>query len=233
MRVLGLIPARGGSKAIPRKNLALLAGQPLIAYTFEAARASVTLDRTLVSTDDAELAALARESGAEAPFLRPPELAADAAPMLPVLRHALDWLSGHEGYRPDAVALLQPTSPLRRAEHIDAAVRLLGETGADNVVSVVAVPHQFSPPSVLRFEGGRLVPFLEGGAQVLRRQDKPAVFARNGPAVLVVRTAVLEQGRLYGDDVRPLIMEARESVDIDSAEDLAWAEYLLQRGRAG
>lgn len=230
MNVLGLIPARGGSRGIPRKNLAPLAGRPLLAYTCQAAGASKALARTVLSTDDAEIAAAARGWGTEVPFRRPAHLADDDTPMVDVVRHALGWLAEHQGYRPEAVVVLQPTSPLRRAEHIDAAVELLAASGADTVVSVVRVPHQFSPVSLMRLQGERLVPLLDGPL-VLRRQDKPRVYARNGPAVLATRTAVIERAGLYGAEVRALEMDPADSVDVDDLTDLALAEFWLSRRR--
>jgi len=229
VNVLGVVPARGGSKAIPRKNLASIAGRPLLAYTVDAVRASRRLTRVVVSTEDAAIADAARALGLEVPFLRPVELASDDTPMLPVLQHASRALA-RDGFAADAVVLLQPTSPFRRAEHIDRAVDLLESTGADSVVSVVEVPHPFTPVSVLRLDGERLHPYLDGDT-VARRQDKPRLFARNGPAVLAVRTRVLEEGSLYGRDSRPLLMEAAESIDIDGPGDLALAELLLGGGR--
>ena len=225
MRVLGLIPARGGSKGIPRKNALPVAGKPLVAWTIEAAR-SARLDRVVVSTDDDEIAALAREHGAEV-LERPAELAADATPALPVIRHALEHDLGREA---DAVAYLQPTSPLRRPGHIDAALDLLAP-GVDSVVSVVAVPHCFNPVSVLRLgEDGALAPFLPDQPLLLRRQDKPVVYARNGPAVLVVRReTVLEAGVLYGPRTLPLVMSRHDSHDIDEPFDLELVEWLLRR----
>lgn len=226
--VLGIIPARGGSKGIPGKNLVLLAGLPLIEYTLRAARAARSLTRVLVTTDDRQIADLVQSRGAAAPFLRPPELAADDTPMLPVVQQALQWLRDREGYAPEAVVVLQPTSPLRRAEHIDEAVKLMVERQADTVVSVMEVPHQFNPVSVMRLKAGRLVPYLEGPL-ILRRQDKPRVYARNGPAVLATRRQVIEAGSLYGRVVLPLVMSQADSVDIDGREDLLLAEYYLSR----
>jgi CMP-N,N'-diacetyllegionaminic acid synthase len=223
MRLLGVIPARGGSKGVPRKNLAPLGGRPLIAYTCDAARGSTRLGRTIVSTDDEEIANVARASGAEVPFLRPAELSGDDVPILEVLLHALETVD-----EADAVVLLQPTSPLRTARHVDEAVDLFAASGADSVVSVVRVPHAFTPGSLLRLDGGRLVPMLDG-EQAQRRQDKPLLYARNGPAVLVVRAETLRTGSLYGDDSRPYEMDAASSVDIDSAVDLELAERLLGR----
>ena len=225
MNVLGVIPARGGSKGIPNKNLALLCGRPLLAYTADAVKASTRLTRAIVSTDDERIAECAKALGLEVPFMRPAAIAADEAPMLPVLQHALEAM-GANGFETNIVVLLQPTSPLRRAEHIDAAIDWLQRTAADSVVSVVEVPHQFNPLSVMRIEDGLLKPFLDGPT-VTRRQDKPKVFARNGPAVLAVRASVVASGSLYGDRSWPLGMSAEDSLDIDTPWDLRLVEFAL------
>jgi CMP-N-acetylneuraminic acid synthetase len=231
MRVLGIIPARGGSKSIPLKNIALLAGRPLLAYTAEAALASRHLARTILSTDSPEIAKVGRDAGLEVPFLRPAKFAGDQSPAIDAIRHALSALAASESFEPDAVMLLQPTSPLRRAEHIDAAIELLRDSGADSVVSVVPVPHQFNPVSLMKRDGDRLVPWMPGQL-ITRRQDKPLVYARNGPAILLTRASVLlEQNRLYGDDCRPLIMHPADSLDIDDAADLEYVEYVIGRRR--
>ncbi len=229
MNVLAVIPARGGSKGLKGKNLLPLAGRPLLAYTAEAARASSRLGRVIVSTDDGAIADAARGLGLEVPFVRPADLAADHTPMLPVLQHAARAMR-EQGFDADVVVLLQPTSPLRRSEHIDDAVDLLVSSGADSVVTVVEVPHQFNPVSVMRLDGERLRPYADGPL-VTRRQEKPRVFARNGPAVLAVRTAVLDAGSLYGDHCRPLVMGAEESIDVDTAADLDLAGFYLSRIR--
>jgi CMP-N,N'-diacetyllegionaminic acid synthase len=220
--IVGLVPARAGSKGIPRKNLAPVAGKPLLAWTVEAALASRRLTRTVVSTDSEEIAELARSLGAEA-LARPAELAGDDTPMLDVVVHALAELPDC-----DVLVLLQPTSPLRRAEHVDAAVDLLLDSGAESVVSVVEVPHAFRPASLMRLEGGRLVP-LDAGAPLLRQQ-KPPVYARNGPAVLALRRDRLDPGRgLYGGDCRPYVMGQRDSLDVDGPFELELAGLLLAR----
>jgi len=136
MRCLGLIGARGGSKGIPRKNLVDLAGHPLIYYTFNEARKSKLLDRVVLSTDDPEIAALAKSCGVEVPFLRPAHLASDTAVLADAIQHALEWLQDHEGYAPDAILLLQPTSPLRQTRHIDEALTLFQNENADSVISL-------------------------------------------------------------------------------------------------
>lgn len=215
--ILGLIPARGWNTEAG-KNLWSLGGKPLLAWTVEAARSSTMLQRVVVSTQSEEIGAVARGLGAEV-LARPPELAGDDVPMRDVVAHALSELPACE-----ALVLLQPTSPLRRAEHIDDAVRLLLETDADSVVSVVEVPHQFRPGSLMELEGDRLVP-LDRTAPLLRQQ-KPVVYARNGPAVLALRPDRLAKS-LYGGDCRAYVMDPGDSVDVDGPEDLRFAEFLL------
>ena len=235
MEVLALIPARGGSKGVPGKNIRPLAGRPLIAWSCEAARGSRRVTRTIVSTDDEAIARVARAEGAAVPFMRPPALAADDTPMLAVVQHALRELEASERYRPAVVVLLQPTSPLRTAAHVDAAIETLLQTGADSVVTVVEVPHLFNPLTVLRVEGDRLVPFsgdAKDARTFARRQDKPRVFARNGPAVLAMRVGTIASGSLYGADSRPLVMSVEESVDIDSPFEFELAEWALTRARS-
>ena len=214
MEIVGLIPARGGSKDIPRKNLALVGGKPLISWTVEAAQRALELSRIVVSTDDDEIAAAA---GVET-LWRPAILARDDTPMLDVVRHAIGEL------RPEILVLLQPTSPLRRPEHVDAAVRLLQESGADSVVSVVEVPHRYAPESLMDVVDGRVVP--RGSART--RQEKARVFARNGPAVLALRSSRLGDD-LYGGDCRPFVMDERDSLDVDSPFDLELADLLLRQ----
>lgn len=224
MEVLGIIPARGGSQGISRKNLIPLFGRPLITYTCAAALGSKLLTRIIASTDDEEIASVIRAAGIEVPFLRPSDLAGNSTPMLPVIQHAL---SAIQPYRPECVVLLQPTSPLRRPEHIDSAVTHLSDSGADTVVTIVEVPHNFNPASVLRMTDGVLTPYASGPS-ILRRQDKPRVFARNGPAVLVTKTSVIDSGKLYGDVVRGFEMSRADSIDIDGPEDLEFAELYLR-----
>ena len=219
MQVVGLVPAREGSKGIPRKNLAPLAGKPLLAWTIAAASESSTVTRTVVSTDWDEAAELARQLGAEV-LGRPRALAEDDTPMLDVVRHALAELGGCE-----ALVLLQPTSPLRRAAHVDEAVRLLLESGADAVVSVVEVPHGFRPGKLMAAEDGRLVRL---GWEPPHRHSAAPLYARNGPAILALRPERLGDD-LYGGDCRPYVMDLLDSVDVDGPDDLRLAEFLLTR----
>ena len=159
MNVLGVIPARGGSQRIPRKNIALCAGRPLLSYTCEAALGSRLLTRTVLSTEDEEIAAMARNEGMEV-LVRPGHLAQAETPMAPVLLDVLERLG-----EPDALVLLQPTSPLRTSRHIDEAVSLFLDQSADSVVSVRLAPHIFHPLKLQRLHQGRLVPYLPEGAQ--------------------------------------------------------------------
>jgi CMP-N-acetylneuraminic acid synthetase len=226
VRLLAIIPARGGSKGIPRKNICPLGGRPLIAYSIDAARGSSAIDRTVVSTDDDEIAAISRSLGAEV-RMRPAVLAQDDTPTRAVLAHVVAELEG-EAYRPDAVMTLQPTSPLRTAQHIDAAAALFAaDPRADSLVSCIAVPHVFHPLSVMRRTAdGYLEPFL-AEPQPHRRQDKETVFARNGAAIYITRTPRLTE-YVFGGRLIPFLMDAASSVDIDTLDDLRAAERLIQ-----
>lgn len=227
MSIVAVIPARAGSKGIPRKNLVRIVGRPLIAYAIEAAQNAASADRVLISTDDSEIADVARELGAEVPFLRPAELANDAAPMLGVMRHALAWLES-QGVAVEALVLLQPTSPLRTGRHVEEAIALFRSAPASSVVSVVEVPHRFNPVSVMKLSAqGTLVPFLGDQIIAIRRQDKPNAYARNGPAVLISHPDTLRSGQLYGASCLPYLMSEEDSLDIDTPQDLLLAEQAL------
>jgi CMP-N,N'-diacetyllegionaminic acid synthase len=232
LRVLGVITARGGSKGIPGKNLNPLAGKPLIVYTIDAARESGALDRLILSTDDPAIANQARIAGCDAPFIRPPDLARDDTPHLPVMQHAVRWLAEHEGYRPDAVMILQPTSPRRRPIDIVEAIRLLERTGADSVVSVSGVPAHFNPMRMLRVdESGNARLFVSGEPvrrRINRRQDMPAAWTMNG-AVYLFRIEVLTAAEpgLYGDRVVVYPMPEDLGISIDDMDDWKAAERAL------
>jgi len=232
MRVLAVVPARGGSKGIPRKNLAPLAGRPLIAYTIQAALAATRVERCVVSTEDAEIANVSRGFGAEV-VPRPAPLARDETPTLPVLQHAIRFLGESEGYRPDAVLTLQPTSPLRTARHIDEAVAMfVADPYAQSLVSCIEVPHVFHPRSVMRRgSGGYLEPYLEGPPPT-RRQEKEPVFARNGAAIYITRTECLDRF-IFGGRLLCYLMDEASSIDVDSGDDLVRAEQALTASERG
>lgn len=221
-RILGIIPARGGSKGISGKNIRLLNGKPLIQYTAEVARSAGLLDRLILTTDSAEIAEVARSLGIEVPFIRPSELAQDDTPMLPVIEHVLQFM-GAEGWQPDIILLLQPTAPLRRTEHIEKAVNLLIETKCDSVVSVVEVPRHYAPDFVLRLEDGKLKPFLDAPL-VTRRQDARPAYSRDGTIYAFLYDVLIKKNSIYGDDCRPLIIPAEQSCNLDTMEDWQEAE---------
>ena len=226
--MLGIVPARGGSKGIPRKNLALLDGRPLIAWTIQSALESGAFERLIVSTDDYEIAEVARREGADVPFFRPAEFAGDVAPAIGVIRHALDALGLALSDSSSSVAYLQPTSPFRTVAQLREAVELFKKQQPDTLVSVQRVPHNMVPSA-------QMVPLGEGrplwldspASQVLRRQEKAVTYARNGPAILIVSARdVLEHGRLYGDRVLGYEMDRLSSLDIDDPSDLDMARAL-------
>jgi CMP-N,N'-diacetyllegionaminic acid synthase len=230
VNLVGIIPARGGSKRIPRKNLAVCAGQPLLGYTLSAALGSRLLQRVLLSTDDEEIAAYGRASGVEVPYLRPAHLAADDTPMIAVLQDLVDWLVRDQTSRVEAITLLQPTSPLRRAEHIDQAIELFhSRPEAESVVSVVVPPHIFHPLKLSKPSPRGLVPYLDNVPPAIGHRNVPIVYARNGPAILVTRTDVICRGELFGSPSLPYVMRFEDSIDIDEPFDLELAETLLMR----
>jgi CMP-N,N'-diacetyllegionaminic acid synthase len=224
--VLALIPARRGSKGVARKNLQDVGGTPLVGLAAVAAAAAASVDRVVVSTDDDEIAEAAAAHGAEAPFRRPAELSGDDVGDFPVLAHALGLLRETDGYEPDVVVWLRPTSPLRTAEDVEDAVALLRETGADCVRSVCLAEHH--PYWMKRLEGGRLLPYAPGADERShpRRQELPPVYRLNG-AVDVVRTAsALAAGEMFPGDMRGYVMPVERSVDVDTPFDLAVARAL-------
>ncbi len=233
MRVLGLIPARGGSKGIPRKNIRLLAGKPLLAYTASAALAATRPARVILSTEDAEIAAVGRACGLDVPFLRPAALAQDDTPTLPVVQHALRELAA-VGDLYDAVCLLQPTHPLRTAATIDACVDLLAAGTADSVVTVLPVPAEYHPAWVY-FAAADGALHLSNGAATPppRRQDLPPAFHREGSVYVTRTTVVLAGDSLYGTRLLGYPVTGLPSVNLDTADDWARAEvWLAARGDA-
>jgi CMP-N-acetylneuraminic acid synthetase len=231
--ILAIIPARGGSKSIPRKNIRSFAGHPLIAYSIAAGLAAETVTRLMVSTDDEEIAAVARRYGAETPFLRPPEHAQDQTPDLPVFQHALHWLEKHEGYRPEIVVQLRPTSPFRRVRHIDQAVfRLLERPEADSV-RTVCVPFQ-NPFKMWRIDpDGFMQPLMQTGDAEpynLPRQVLPDVYWQTGYVDAAWTETILKEKSMTGSHILPLIIDAGEWIDIDSPSDWRNAERLLENG---
>jgi CMP-N,N'-diacetyllegionaminic acid synthase len=229
MRVLGIVPARGGSRRMPGKNLAEVGGRTLVRRALDAAVASGRLDPVVLSSDDTAILAEAAGMSAVRALPRPAELATDTALAIDVVRHVLAGLEG-EGDRFDAVAIVQPTSPLTAPEDVAAAVDLLERTGAESAATVVRLDHAVHPFKLKRLEGDRLVPFLEDDA-MRPEHELPELWVRNG-AVYVTRRDVVERGLLITADCRAQVMPRERSVDVNEAIDLAFAEFLEQRAAA-
>lgn len=226
-KIVAVIPARGGSKGVPRKNLRKVGGKPLIAWSIQCASASTLLDRTIVSTDDEEIADIARELGAQVPFIRPSELAADKTPGIAPMIHALRWLEEYEGYLPDALMCLQPTSPLRLGTDVDDAIKLARKRDALGVVSVTEA--RVHPFWLKRMDDqGRLDAFCKDTPDVARRQDLPKAWALNGAIFLADREMLLRQGSWYGPRTYALKMPHERSLDVDSLWDLQLVDLLLR-----
>ncbi len=223
--VLAIIPARGNSKGIPRKNLQPLAGKPLLAWTVEAARKAGSVTRVLVSTEDAEVAEAARRAGAEVPFLRPREIAGDEVHAVEVVLHALDWLRHHGRADPALVVMLLPTSPLRRAANIDEAVALYRRGGADSIVSV-----QLSDKHLLHLrslQDGYLRPIQPADDLNVQRQDLDDLYALNGSIYVSAPETLRRSGSFHLPATRPYVMSRLTSIDVNSPEDLVLARALL------
>ncbi len=230
MSVLLVIPARIGSKTVPRKNLKEVAGRPLISYAIENALTAKRVDRVIVSTEDAEIAEVARAWGAEVPFVRPAELAEDHVSLIPVVAHAarsMDGLNWHA----TVVVSLQPTAPLLRGQTLDAGIRLLLDTGCDSVVSVRRVDHNHPYWIQQMDEESRIRFYVPEGETTLQKQDLPPFYALCG-SFYVRQRRLLDHysGRDFclGVDRRAIVVEAREALDIDTAMDMALFRTLME-----
>lgn len=227
MRVLGIVPARGGSKGVPRKNIQLVNGKPLLQYTAEAALQTKRLSRVILTTDDEEIADIGRRCGLEVLFLRPPELAADDTPTLPVLQHAVRWLEERgDHYR--SVCLLQPTNPVRSPDDIDACIALLESKSTDSVITVRRVPDEYNPHWVY-FEDGKGCLHLStgSGTPITRRQALPPAYHRDGAVYVMRRDVLMVENSLYGKRVRGYAINSDCWVNIDTPEDLEQAAIVL------
>lgn len=228
--VLALIPARGGSKSIPRKNIRHLAGHPLIAYSIAAGLQASSVQRVIVSTDDPEIASVARSYGADVPFLRPSHLAGDDVPDLPVFEHTLDWVERNDGYRPDMVVQLRPTSPLRPSSCVDAAVSaLLSDVEADSVRGVT--PSSQNPYKMWLLDEGHLSPLMKTDFPEpynMPRQKLPQTYWQTGHVEAIRFGTIAEKHSLTGTKIVPLVIDGRYSIDIDTLDQWAMAEWVLE-----
>lgn len=227
---LGIITAREGSKGIPRKNIKNLAGKPLIQYTFEAIKDSKLLNRCIISTDDEEIMEFSKNQNIEVPFIRPSELATDKAKSIDVLIHAVEFLKNQEAYVPDYIITLQPTSPLRTGEDIDKAIEIISkDPDADSLVSVVEVPHNFTPYSVMQLAGKYLEHYIKE-VRIMNRHEKPIFYARNGAAIYISKYDLLmNEKKVIGEKCLPYFMPKEKSLDIDDIFDWEIIENLMKK----
>lgn len=225
-KVIGIIPARGGSKGIPKKNIYPLSGKPLIAYTIECAKGSRFLTKWIVSTDSEEIASVARAYGAEVPFIRPSELATDSALSVDVVKHAVLIMEQEEACQYDYVVLLQPTTPFRLPEYIDLAVKKLMESGCDTVVTMVDVG-AYHPARMYRIVADRLAGIMDEGIAMRPRQELPPVYIRSGDVYACKRSVIFDKNSMMGDDCRPIVIPPERAVNIDDMKDMVLAEYYL------
>lgn len=225
-KVLAIIPARGGSKGIPKKNIKELNEKPLIAYTIEEALKSKYIDRLVVSTDDDQIANISKKYGGEIPFLRPKELAKDNTPGIDPIIHCVNWLKENEGYNSDYVMCLQCTSPFRTVDHIDEAIERLIIEEEDSIVSVCE--SEVNPYWMKKIINGRLSNFVENNNFYSRRQELPQVYRLNGAIYLAKTKLLLTIKNWYTEDTLPYIMDRISSIDIDNKFDFNFAEILLR-----
>jgi CMP-N,N'-diacetyllegionaminic acid synthase len=235
VKIMAVIPARGGSKGVPRKNIADLGGKPLIAYTIEVARGSRLIDASIVSTDDAEIAEVARACGGDVPFLRPAELAGDDSPDIGFLKHALEWVETHRDWHPEILVILQPTMPFRRVEDVDGALRFMIEQNCDSV-RTLAVPTHVTPYKMWVLDDpvkGIISPVLktEYFDQLLTdvpRQKLRTCYWQPG-VVIATRSDFVKKGKVFGPDLRGYVVDIRHAHDIDEPADLEYAGFLIQK----
>lgn len=228
MRILAVIPARGGSKGLPGKNIRPLAGKPLLAYTAEAALASNLVSQVVLSTDDLEIAHLGRELGLKVPFIRPPELALDHTPTLPVIQHALRMMEAEFGQF-DAVCILQVTSPFRKKDLLDQAISKFIHSKADSLVTVLPVPDHFNPHWTFEPDHSGLLQIATGEKKLItRRQELPKCYHRDG-SIYITKREVLIKGSLYGDSVAFLENDPDFYVNIDTQSDWDEAERIIAK----
>ncbi len=230
VKILCIIPARGGSKQLPGKNIKILAGKTLIAWTIDAAKNSNMVDRIIVSTDDLEIANIAKRYHAEVPFLRPKHISGDEASSADVVLHAVEWLSKNNNYYPEIILLLQPTSPLRITEDINNSIKLLFETNAESVIGVTeARPHPYLCKTIN--SKNRLEDFFNIPIKGICRQQFPEMVAINGAIYLISTKTIKRTKSFYTKNTVPYYMPVERSIDIDTAWDFEIAQFIIENER--
>jgi N-acylneuraminate cytidylyltransferase len=227
MKILGIIPARGGSKGIPNKNIKVLGNKPLLAYTIEAAKNSKLLTKTILSSDDEAIINIAKKYELEVPFVRPANLATDESPTILTVIHALNFYK-EQGIVFDAVCLLQVTNPFRLGRFIDTAIQKFITAKSDSLVSVLEVPHEFNPHWVFKKNNEGYLKISTGESAIItRRQDLPTSFYRDGAIYITKSSVILEQHSLYGKSISYIESDKNRHVNIDTMEDWKKAEELI------
>jgi CMP-N,N'-diacetyllegionaminic acid synthase len=228
MKILGLIPARGGSKGVPKKNIKLLGRLPLIEYTINSAKESKFLTQIVVSTEDEEIGIAAEVAGYKPPFVRPIEFALDTSTSLEVVQHAIAYFESQSVFF-DAVCLLQPTTPFREKGFLDKAIENFIVSKADSLVSVLEIPHEFNPHWAFEEAEKGLLEISTGDKKIIsRRQDLPKAFHRDG-SVYITKTEVIKNGSLYGNSIAYIENNPKLHVNIDTMKDWERAEKLLNQ----
>jgi N-acylneuraminate cytidylyltransferase len=228
LKILAIIPARGGSKGVPRKNIKNLGGKPLMAYTVEAARASKFIDRLIVSTDDEEIMGVARSLTVEVPFKRPEDLAQDQSSSIDLVKHAVNYFK-QRGENYDAVLLLQVTSPFREWGFIDKAIEKFVNLEVDALVSVLSVPHEYNPHWIFEANENDELIIATGEKEIIkRRQDLPKAFYRDG-SIYITKSDVIEKGSFFGSKLTYIESNPTQHVNIDTLKDWANAERIAKK----
>jgi len=231
--VVALIPARGGSKAVYKKNIKLLDGVPLIEYSIRTAIQNSNCDRVIVSTDDQEIAKISKKAGAEVPFIRPASLAEDNTADKPVIEHALTWLEKHEKFKPDAILFLRPTTPFKTTQIIDQCLDSFWQNNDTSSVRTVNKAEGVNHPYwMFKDEDGYLAPFVDGIklSEYYQRQLLPSCYQLNGVVDVLKPEIVFGNKNMYGEQVRFVEIDAINAVDIDTQLDFNFAEFILQKG---
>lgn len=233
MRILALIPARGGSKGVPGKNIKVLGGKPLLAYTSEVALQSKYLTEVIVSTEDKQIIEVAKSLGIKVPFVRPIELAQDNTPTIDVIINALQWYEKQDIFF-DAVCLLQATSPFRTVEFLDRAIEKFKEMNSDSLVSVQRVPHEYNPHWTFEVNPDGNLKIATGESQIIsRRQELPIAYHRDGSVYITKTKVLLKDKTIYGETTAFIESDAKFYVNIDTLQDWERAEEIIKKNRSG
>jgi CMP-N,N'-diacetyllegionaminic acid synthase len=225
MNILAIIPARGGSKGIPHKNIQKLAGKPLIYYSINSAKISKCFNKIIVSTDDEKIAKISKGFGAEVPFLRPKNISKDSSSTIEVIKHTLEFLKKNQNYIPDIIIVLQPTSPLRTLNLIKSTIQILKKSGSTSVISVSKIKKH--PFSAFWLKSGLLKPFKQNFTEYNRRQKYPDLYFPTGSIYAFWNKTIKKYNSMYGPKIKPIVIDI-ENIDIDNKLDLFIAEMIIK-----